>query len=104
MSSTSLFEYSTAFRNVSAETKKLCEDGGSNRLKRRDPAMYGDHHICKCGEPAKYIVKDAHWCKYCLDTEEYPHLAGKSQEERIAIKAEGMAKIGGAKLVSGFGK
>jgi hypothetical protein len=47
MPETSLFEYSTAFRNVSAETKKLCEDGHSNRLKRRDPAMYGDHHKCK---------------------------------------------------------
>ena len=95
------FDRSTAFKHVSEETKRLCATGGQSRLKPRDPAMYGDHHKCnKCGEQAKYIAKDTHWCKYCLDTEDYPHLAGLSQEERDVIKAENLEKMGKSSIVN----
>lgn len=92
---------SRAFKQVSEEVKKLVAQSNGTRLPRRDPAMYGDHHKCnKCGEQAKYISRNTHWCRYCLDTEDYPHLAGLSQEERDGIKEENLAKITGARLVN----
>jgi ribosomal protein S14 len=98
----SVFDNSSVFKPISEATKKLVEEhSGSVRLKKRDPAMYGDHHKCnKCSEPAKYIAKDTHWCRYCLDTEEYPQLAGKTQDERDAIRDEALygKKAGGHSL------
>jgi ribosomal protein S14 len=92
---TSVFDNSSVFKPISEETKKLIEShSGSTRLKKRDPAMYGDHHTCnQCGEAAKYIAKDTHWCRYCLDTVEHPHLAGKTQEERDAIRDEALGRV-----------
>lgn len=74
----------------------------SNVRPRRDPSMYGDHHMChkECGRKARYIARDLHWCKFCLDTEEYPHLAGLTQEERDELKAKNLAAIGRTNIVN----
>lgn len=57
--------------------------------------MYGDHHKCNvCSEQAKYIAKDTHWCRKCLDDVDYPHLKDKTLEERQAIQTAALAKIG----------
>lgn len=97
-----LFDNSTAFKEVSEETKALVRSTeGLARLKRRDPAMYGDHHKCnKCAGPAKYIEKNTHWCKYCLDTENYPHLTGMSQEERDILRDRNIANIKTGNIVN----
>ena len=89
-------------REVSEDVKKLVAQAGhGSKLLPRDPAMYGDHHKCNaCGEPAKYIKKDTHWCKYCWSTDEYPHLTGLTQEERDKLQAENLAKVTGPRLVN----
>lgn len=97
----SLFGKSKVFQPVSDEVRRLVANAGTSRLPPRDPAMYGDHHKCNaCGESARYIAKNTHWCRYCLDSEEYPHLVGLSQEDRDKIKEENLAKINGARLVN----
>lgn len=61
------------------------------RLAERDPSMHGWHHVCcKCDkEFGKYIWKDKHWCKDCLDEIDTPGLTPEQRQQNRLNGAAG---------------
>lgn len=55
-----------------------------SRLADRNPNMHGSHHKCNVClvEFGKYIWKDTHWCRVCIDNAQYPQLIHLTQAER----------------------
>lgn len=55
-----------------------------SRIAPRDPEMHGSHHKCSVclTEFGKYIWKNKHWCRVCLDNAQYPQLIHLTQAER----------------------
>ena len=55
-----------------------------SRIGSRDPSMHGSHHKCNVclTEFGKYIWKNTHWCRVCLDNAQYPQLIHLTQAER----------------------
>lgn len=85
---------SSAFKEVSEETKRQVAEGNATRTERRDPSMHGDHHKCiKCDEFGKYIANNSHWCSYHLDLEEHSYLAGMSREEYEEYKRKNHERV-----------
>ena len=64
-------------------------------MKPRDPAMYGDHHKCnKCQAPSKYIAKETHWCRYCLEIDTNPQYSSMTMEEIDQLRMDSIAALG----------
>jgi hypothetical protein len=55
-----------------------------SRTLERDSSMHGSHHKCSVclTEFGKYIWKDKHWCRVCIDNAQYPELIHLTQAER----------------------
>ena len=55
-----------------------------SRIAPRDPSMHGSHHKCNVclTDFGKYIWKNTHWCRVCLDNAQYPELIHLTQAER----------------------
>jgi hypothetical protein len=42
---------------------------------------------------SRYIHNNKHWCRECLDKEQYPQLAHLTQEEREQVRADTLKNV-----------